>query len=962
MAIAGDTVWGLHEFVAENADEVSFKVGEAILVVEKDDEFGDGWWQGTNAKGDTGLFPFSYATEDKELAENAKALALSAGGGDQAHQDSHGMVMNSTMADVDKALTELRGAEPDTSRTTQASRRSFQSERTGDLSADEDGTEEGESEYRSRSNARAALAAKAKANATSQLQKDKEDQIRMREQAKKAFEEEEARHRELLLQKEEERKIAAAKGQLPLGSPKPKVAPIEGVDISDDSDSEGSANGLETYADKSKTREANAATALASNGIKSSPSGGQQALPAVEKLALDENQRQEQRDPDVADELDDTPSTKNAAQQQAGVPAPGNQQIDGTASSLPQDLSESEQRVNSFDQQSFSSSAKQSQPETTSMAGTATNTAATSLAAKDTPKSTNVPLFQATPGSPAASSVAVPNRPSAPSGDPQDWSVDQVVEWARSRGWDESSIVSKFQEHEISGDVLLEMDVNILKEIDIIAFGKRFQVANAIKELKGQGGLSPMAGFTPSSNSGRIAGSGQSYHSGDSVPAATASSAAAAAAGLSSGIGLGVPSGQSYSNDLDVAGANNRAASHDTGTIIHHGSPRAPRDRDVTGGSMPASGSTTGSQAMSLSAMADAALLNRAGNNLSPPPQQGSIPSTPSVTNASPRKRSSKVPGSAERSSFFAGFNSRQRKPPAAAPGGTSAIAEEEGRAGRGTLSRFGLNRLGKSGHGSGDFKNQISLPTSSPTYDSQGDTARRDRASAFGTSSNDQGAGPALGGYEAAIGGGHGRPASIGSVDPEQNKESTLNVTGPQQGDGPVMSRIRPVDLEGWMRKKGERYNVWKPRYLALKGNDLVILRDPQAPKIKGYVSMKGYKVIADENTNPGKYGFKILHESEKPHYFSSDDPILVREWMKGLMKATIGRDASFPVISSYNNATISLKEAQSMYPPPRPPSPASRARTQRAKARQNPGELTAKDAAVLMGISQPQGGQTGM
>lgn len=40
-----DRVYGLHEFVAENADEVSFKVGETIRVVEKDDAYGDGWWQ-----------------------------------------------------------------------------------------------------------------------------------------------------------------------------------------------------------------------------------------------------------------------------------------------------------------------------------------------------------------------------------------------------------------------------------------------------------------------------------------------------------------------------------------------------------------------------------------------------------------------------------------------------------------------------------------------------------------------------------------------------------------------------------------------------------------------------------------------------------------------------------------------------------------------------------------------------
>lgn len=45
MASTGEKVWGLHRFHAENADEVSFDVGETILVVEKDDAYGDGWWQ-----------------------------------------------------------------------------------------------------------------------------------------------------------------------------------------------------------------------------------------------------------------------------------------------------------------------------------------------------------------------------------------------------------------------------------------------------------------------------------------------------------------------------------------------------------------------------------------------------------------------------------------------------------------------------------------------------------------------------------------------------------------------------------------------------------------------------------------------------------------------------------------------------------------------------------------------------
>ena len=40
-----DYVYALHDFAPENPDEVSFKVGDRIEVVEKDELYGDGWWQ-----------------------------------------------------------------------------------------------------------------------------------------------------------------------------------------------------------------------------------------------------------------------------------------------------------------------------------------------------------------------------------------------------------------------------------------------------------------------------------------------------------------------------------------------------------------------------------------------------------------------------------------------------------------------------------------------------------------------------------------------------------------------------------------------------------------------------------------------------------------------------------------------------------------------------------------------------
>lgn len=67
--------------------------------------------------------------------------------------------------------------------------------------------------------------------------------------------------------------------------------------------------------------------------------------------------------------------------------------------------------------------------------------------------------------------------------DPRTWGVKEVCEWGKAKGFDDLTL-SKFQEHEISGDVLLEMDVAMLKEIDLTAFGRRVHIYNAIKELR----------------------------------------------------------------------------------------------------------------------------------------------------------------------------------------------------------------------------------------------------------------------------------------------------------------------------------------------------------------------------------------------------------------------------------------------------------------------------------------------
>jgi len=86
---------------------------------------------------------------------------------------------------------------------------------------------------------------------------------------------------------------------------------------------------------------------------------------------------------------------------------------------------------------------------------------------------------------------------------PSDWVLEDVVEWLKSKGFDQdvcdkfigtlpSPIISGLHsndpfliEQEITGDVLLELDANLLKtEIGIMAFGKRVRISNAIAELR----------------------------------------------------------------------------------------------------------------------------------------------------------------------------------------------------------------------------------------------------------------------------------------------------------------------------------------------------------------------------------------------------------------------------------------------------------------------------------------------
>jgi SAM domain (Sterile alpha motif) len=68
--------------------------------------------------------------------------------------------------------------------------------------------------------------------------------------------------------------------------------------------------------------------------------------------------------------------------------------------------------------------------------------------------------------------------------DAVEWNVEEVVDWLRAKGFDDM-VCNKFIEQEVRGDVLLELDVGVLKsELGIVEYGTHIRIMDAISELR----------------------------------------------------------------------------------------------------------------------------------------------------------------------------------------------------------------------------------------------------------------------------------------------------------------------------------------------------------------------------------------------------------------------------------------------------------------------------------------------
>jgi SAM domain (Sterile alpha motif)/PH domain len=84
------------------------------------------------------------------------------------------------------------------------------------------------------------------------------------------------------------------------------------------------------------------------------------------------------------------------------------------------------------------------------------------------------------------------------------WSPRQVASWMKEAGFD-SSVVQKFLIHDISGIVLLDLQFEDLRELDITSYGKRHRVMSSIQHLRNSTmvSVSPVLPSSASTSSSR---------------------------------------------------------------------------------------------------------------------------------------------------------------------------------------------------------------------------------------------------------------------------------------------------------------------------------------------------------------------------------------------------------------------------------------------------------------------------
>lgn len=170
-----------------------------------------------------------------------------------------------------------------------------------------------------------------------------------------------------------------------------------------------------------------------------------------------------------------------------------------------------------------------------------------------------------------------------------------------------------------------------------------------------------------------------------------------------------------------------------------------------------------------------------------------------------------------------------------------------------------------------------------------------------------------------------------------------------------PPKEAIKEADFSGWMKKKSSNLmTTWKPRLFVLKGRRLAYYYSEDDDQEKGLIDISFHRVLPADNekltglhaTITGVVGGQAIPANEEETLEKGDDAVFIfklvpprtglskavnftkptvhyfavpnlkqgRLWMAALMKATIERDDSKPITTTYQQKTISLSKAKQM------------------------------------------------
>ncbi|KAF9182038.1 polar growth protein [Haplosporangium sp. Z 767] len=449
-------------------------------------------------------------------------------------------------------------------------------------------------------------------------------------------------------------------------------------------------------------------------------------------------------------------------------------------------------------------------------------------------------------------------------GHPSTWTIDQVAYWLRWCGF--GNVAPSFIENEISGAILLELNLNNLKELEINSFGKRFNIMNAITSLKqatkgDQGSKGQYGGLANSVGAMFPGGAG-----GPNIPPRMASA--------------GGPSPRAsydprndYMNDPRQNMHDPRMAPMSPPTSMQSPTMRhqqQPSDYDMHSRNAALTRSDT------LGSISGGSTGEANG------PRGGQRQSVTSAYSSTSNPQRGQWDRSAPRPPQMPSPVSQQNRGP------NSIHSDDQSYGGR--PMEQPMDQYPRPMDRAGPISPEMHHQELYPAEPYQQPTPQQ-RKQHVPDSSN---------------------RLTNGKADPT-DKVVSLDLIG------------KP-DYAGWLKKRGDTYRTWKSRWFMLKGVTLYYMNSPKENASKDYINLVGYKIIQDENIYAGKYCFKAVHEELRSFYFYTESEHDMKGWLKALMKVTIGRDPTAPVISSSNIPTIPLHVARRMAP--RPPSPSKRNR----------------------------------